>query len=65
VSNKFPRSESKENYNREGEGSSDKMNGVGAHEVVVETPRHEMTLAALPLVDAKKCPVSIVTGSSI
>jgi UDPglucose--hexose-1-phosphate uridylyltransferase len=29
------------------------MNGVGAHEVVVETPRHEMTLANLPLSSAK------------
>jgi UDPglucose--hexose-1-phosphate uridylyltransferase len=29
------------------------MNGVGAHEVVIETPRHEMTLAALPLASAK------------
>jgi UDPglucose--hexose-1-phosphate uridylyltransferase len=29
------------------------MNGVGAHEVVIETPRHEETLATLPLRSAK------------
>jgi UDPglucose--hexose-1-phosphate uridylyltransferase len=34
---------------REGEGIYDKMNGVGAHEVVIETPRHEDILATLPL----------------
>jgi UDPglucose--hexose-1-phosphate uridylyltransferase len=34
---------------REGEGMYDKMNGVGAHEVVIETPRHSETIATLPL----------------
>jgi UDPglucose--hexose-1-phosphate uridylyltransferase len=29
------------------------MNGIGAHEVVIETPRHEETLANLPLKDVK------------
>jgi UDPglucose--hexose-1-phosphate uridylyltransferase len=35
--------------NREGEGIYDKMNGIGAHEVVIETPRHSETLATMPL----------------
>ena len=38
---------------REGEGIYDKMNGIGAHEVVIETPRHEETLATLPLKGVK------------
>jgi len=33
---------------REGEGLFDKMNGIGAHEVVIETPQHQTTLAQLP-----------------
>ena len=32
---------------RQGEGLFDKMNGIGAHEVIVESPRHEDTLATL------------------
>ena len=30
---------------RQGEGLFDKMNGIGAHEVIIESPRHEDTLA--------------------
>ncbi len=33
---------------RRGEGIFDRMNPVGAHEIVVETPRHGPTLAQLP-----------------
>jgi UDPglucose--hexose-1-phosphate uridylyltransferase len=29
------------------------MNGIGAHEVVIESPQHEQTLATLPLKDVK------------
>jgi tetratricopeptide (TPR) repeat protein len=32
---------------RQGEGLFDKMNGIGAHEVIVESPRHDDTLATL------------------
>ena len=32
---------------RQGEGLFDKMNGIGAHEVIIESPRHEETLATL------------------
>ena len=32
-----------------GEGMFDRMNPIGAHEIVVETPRHGVTLAELPL----------------
>ena len=32
---------------RQGEGLFDKMNGIGAHEVIIESPRHEDTLAGM------------------
>jgi len=34
--------------NKKGEGLYDKMNGVGAHEVVIETPNHNLDLPDLP-----------------
>jgi len=49
VPNKFPALRIEGDLDREGEGMYDKMNGVGAHEVVVETPLHEETLATLPV----------------
>lgn len=49
VPNKFPALRIEGELNREGEGMYDKMNGIGAHEVVIETPRHFETLATLPL----------------
>jgi len=48
VSNKFPALRIEGDLNREGDGVYDKMNGIGAHEVVVETPRHQETLSTLP-----------------
>ena len=47
--NKFPALRIEGDLNREGEGIYDKMNGIGAHEVVIETPRHHETLATMPL----------------
>ncbi len=49
VPNKFPALRIEGELDREGEGIYDRMNGIGAHEVVVETPRHEETLGTLPL----------------
>jgi len=49
VSNKFPALGIEGNLDREGEGLYDKMNGIGAHEVIIETPDHQMTLANLPV----------------
>ncbi len=49
VPNKFPALRIEGDLDREGEGIYDKMNGIGAHEVVIETPRHSETLATLPL----------------
>jgi UDPglucose--hexose-1-phosphate uridylyltransferase len=54
VPNKFPALRIEGELSREGEGIYDKMNGIGAHEVVIETPRHEETLATLPLKNVEK-----------
>ena len=45
VPNQFPVLRVEGTLDRQGEGLFDKMNGIGAHEVVIETPRHEETLA--------------------
>lgn len=47
VPNKFPALGIEGGLNRQGEGLFDKMNGVGAHEVIIETPDHQKTLAVL------------------
>ncbi|HYP14645.1 MAG TPA: galactose-1-phosphate uridylyltransferase [Bryobacteraceae bacterium] len=48
VSNKFPVLRVEGSVNRKGEGLYDKMNGVGAHEVIIESPDHMHTLATMP-----------------
>jgi UDPglucose--hexose-1-phosphate uridylyltransferase len=48
VPNKFPALGIEGDLDREGEGLFDKMNGIGAHEVIIETPDHVATLASLP-----------------
>jgi UDPglucose--hexose-1-phosphate uridylyltransferase len=47
VPNKFPALGIEGNLDREGEGLFDRMNGVGAHEVIIETPNHQSTLATM------------------
>ena len=44
VPNKFPALRIEGVLNREGLGLYDRMNGIGAHEVIVETPLHGQTL---------------------
>ena len=48
VPNKFPALQVEGGLDRHGEGLFDRMNGVGAHEVIIETPDHEQTLATMP-----------------
>ncbi|MGC1106156.1 MAG: galactose-1-phosphate uridylyltransferase [Candidatus Acidiferrales bacterium] len=48
VPNKFPALGIEGNLDRQGEGLFDRMNGIGAHEVIIETPDHQSTLASLP-----------------
>lgn len=49
IPNKFPVLRVEGAVNRKGEGMYDKMNGIGAHEVIIETPEHAQTLAVMPL----------------
>lgn len=49
VPNKFPALQIEGSLDRRGEGLYDKMNGVGAHEVVIEGPDHATDLADLSL----------------
>ena len=45
--NKFPALQVEGGLDREGEGMFDRMNGIGAHEVIIETPHHDQTLASM------------------
>jgi UDPglucose--hexose-1-phosphate uridylyltransferase len=47
VPNQFPVLRVEGTLDRQGEGLFDKMNGIGAHEVIIETPRHEESLATM------------------
>ena len=49
VPNKFPALGIEGTLNRQGEGLYDKMHGIGAHEVIIETPDHTQTLATMPV----------------
>lgn len=47
VPNKFPALQIEGDLQKRGEGIYDKMNGIGAHEVIIECPHHETNLAYL------------------
>jgi UDPglucose--hexose-1-phosphate uridylyltransferase len=47
VPNKFPALKIEGELHKRGEGIYDKMNGVGAHEVIVECPTHEVSMTSL------------------
>jgi UDPglucose--hexose-1-phosphate uridylyltransferase len=47
VPNKFPALQVEGTLDREGEGMFDRMNGIGAHEVIIETPDHDRGLVAM------------------
>jgi UDPglucose--hexose-1-phosphate uridylyltransferase len=49
VPNKFPALQVEGELDRQGEGLFDKMNGIGAHEVIIESPDHTESLATLPV----------------
>lgn len=49
VPNKYPALRIEGQLNRRGEGIYDLMNGVGAHEVIIETPEHEKSLGDLEI----------------
>jgi UDPglucose--hexose-1-phosphate uridylyltransferase len=47
IPNRFPVLRVEGSLEREGEGLFDKMTGIGAHEVIIETPRHDLSLATM------------------
>ena len=53
VPNKFPALVVEGDLNKRGEGIYDKMSGVGAHEVVIETPDHNATASTMTIDDYK------------
>jgi UDPglucose--hexose-1-phosphate uridylyltransferase len=49
VPNKFPALRIEGELDRKGFGVFDRMNGVGAHEVIIETPIHDLGMADAPV----------------
>jgi len=49
VPNKFPALQIEGELNRRGEGLYDKMNGIGAHEVIIETTDHDAEMSQFPV----------------
>ena len=49
VPNKFPALVTQGSVSKKGEGIYDKMNGFGAHEVIIETPDHDATSSTLSI----------------
>jgi UDPglucose--hexose-1-phosphate uridylyltransferase len=47
VPNKFPALQVEGSLDREGEGLFDRMTGIGAHEVIIESPEHHKSLATM------------------
>jgi len=47
VPNKYPALRIEGGLDRKGEGMFDKMNGIGAHEVIIESPDHDKSIADL------------------
>lgn len=54
VPNKFPALKIEGNLNKRGDGIYDRMAGIGAHEVIIETPRHHLSLSDLPEDDIRE-----------
>lgn len=49
VPNKFPALQIEGGLERRGDGLYDRMNGIGAHEVIIETTNHSAELSELPV----------------
>ena len=54
VPNKFPALQVEGTLDRVGEGMFDRMNGIGAHEVIIETPNHDGTFASMSEADIER-----------
>jgi UDPglucose--hexose-1-phosphate uridylyltransferase len=51
IPNKFPALRIEGEMNREAEGIYDRMNGIGAHEVIIDTPDHNLAVEEQPATD--------------
>jgi UDPglucose--hexose-1-phosphate uridylyltransferase len=49
IPNKFPALRIEGTLEKEGDGIYDRMTGIGAHEVVIETPNHDLQIEEQPL----------------
>ena len=49
VNNKFPALHDSGKLIKSGDGVYDKMAGIGTHEVIIETPNHDSSIATLPI----------------
>jgi UDPglucose--hexose-1-phosphate uridylyltransferase len=47
IPNKYPALQVEGTVDRQGEGMFDRMNGIGAHEVIIETPDHDRPLVLM------------------
>lgn len=54
VPNRFPALRVEGTLQREAEGIFDRMNGIGAHEVIIETPYHQKTLSSMTEVEIER-----------
>ena len=63
VPNKFPALRIEGDLGKAGEGIYDRMNGIGAHEVVIETERHDLDIFDLP--EDRVADVLVITSYSI
>ncbi|OGS33315.1 MAG: galactose-1-phosphate uridylyltransferase [Elusimicrobia bacterium RIFOXYC2_FULL_34_12] len=54
IPNKFPVLRVEGNINRRGEGMFDYMDGIGAHEVIIETPKHDADFSDLDIKQAEE-----------
>jgi UDPglucose--hexose-1-phosphate uridylyltransferase len=54
VPNKFPALRVEGDLNKRGDGMYDMMNGVGAHEVIIECPHRETNISRLPVVAVRE-----------
>lgn len=54
VPNKFPALQIEGDLDKVGDGMFDKMSGIGAHEVFIESPHHDMTIPKMALSDLEK-----------
>ncbi|HWQ21929.1 MAG TPA: galactose-1-phosphate uridylyltransferase [Clostridia bacterium] len=54
IPNKFPALRIEGTMDKHGDGMYDMMNGIGAHEIVIETPNHDEEMAEMPEAQVKE-----------